>query len=477
MTLRELKTNVQAHIGKSDLGAVFDLLSGQLDPSGAPFQDLIQLSSRYHRTLNDDHRGVIAREDAILEYSRIAQALIHLVGGLAEKDLGQGGALTDPQSTLPASKSKGILEDEGEARSIGPTGHNHLLVIAIDNYVHCPRLNNCVKDAKDFAHLLWERYQFDETHTYFLLDAEATRRQILTTIKDLRHKIGEQDNLLIYYSGHGQTVDGVGYWIPIEAASDNEADFVSTPDLKTRLDAIPSFHTFLIADACFAGSLFLSYKDTPSAAGEDKRSRWGLAASHSREKALDGDPGENSPFAARLLKNLRNNTGALGIQTLAAKLIDEVFTTSEGKQTPVFKPLNVKGDDSGQFVFHLKASSAAQRPKDAAIPTDGISNPPPQRIPIPQDSSAELLARLKVEVQAHIGQSELQRAFDQVEDHIAKNRATYNTFLLIKSRFSAWKGENMAGSQYEENKLVGRAAISRALLDFLNMLREQDIIK
>lgn len=96
MTLRELKTNVQAHIGKSDLGAVFDLLSGQLDPSGAPFQDLIQLSSRYHRTLNDDHNGVTAREAANLEYSRIAQALLHLVGGLAEKDLGQGGALTDP---------------------------------------------------------------------------------------------------------------------------------------------------------------------------------------------------------------------------------------------------------------------------------------------------------------------------------------------------------------------------------------------
>ena len=251
---------------------------------------------------------------------------------------------------MPSNQEKGI--DIPKAK--GPTGNNHLLVIAIDDYAHCPKLSNCVKDAKDFAQLLWERYQFDEAHTYFLLDQAATRPNILNTIRDLRMQVKEADSLVIYYSGHGQTVDDVGYWIPVDAAPDSEVDFVSTLELKPRLDAINSFHTFLIADACFSGALFLQFKDTPVAAGEDKRSRWGLAASHSREKALDGTPGENSPFSERLLKNLRNNTESLGIQKLAGKLIDEVFVTSDRKQTPVFKPLNVKGDDSGQFVFKLR---------------------------------------------------------------------------------------------------------------------------
>jgi outer membrane protein assembly factor BamD (BamD/ComL family) len=51
---------------------------------------------------------------------------------------------------------------------------------------------------------------------------------------------------------------------------------------------------------------------------------------------------------------------SLGIQKLAGRLIDEVYVTSERRQTPVFKPLNVKGDDSGQFVFRLKQADEAR---------------------------------------------------------------------------------------------------------------------
>ncbi len=255
---------------------------------------------------------------------------------------------------MPNNQEKGIFTPAEGGPEVGPTGNNHLLVIAIDEYVHCPKLRNCVKDAKEFAELLWERYRFDREHTCFLLNGEATRPNILNTIRDLRTKVKECDSLVIYYSGHGQTVDEVGYWIPVDAAADSEVDFVSTLELKPRLDAINSFHTFLIADACFSGALFLQFKDTPVAAGEEKRSRWGLAASHSREKALDGTPGENSPFAERLLKNLRHNTESLGIQKLAVTLIDEVYVTSGQRQTPVFKNLNVKGDELGQFVFKLR---------------------------------------------------------------------------------------------------------------------------
>ncbi len=172
----------------------------------------------------------------------------------------------------------------------------------------------------------------------------------------MKDKVKPNDNLVIYFSSHGETVDDVGYWIPVEAHPDRDDEFVSTYDLKSRLDAINSFHTFVIADACFSGSLFLSYKDLSAAGYETKRSRWGLAASHSRERALDGTPGENSPFAAKLLKNLRENRENLGVQKLAAAVIEEVEAMTKKKQTPVFKPLDVKGDDSGQFVFRVKTS-------------------------------------------------------------------------------------------------------------------------
>ena len=100
-----------------------------------------------------------------------------------------------------------------------------------------------------------------------------------------------------------------------------------------RLDAIDSFHTFAVVDACFSGALFTTYKSvTPGY--ENKRSRWGLAASHSRERALDGTARENSPFAATLLHQLRGSRDNLPVQDLAAAVIRQVEQATQGRQLP-----------------------------------------------------------------------------------------------------------------------------------------------
>ncbi|MCO6490320.1 MAG: caspase family protein [Phaeodactylibacter sp.] len=91
--------------------------------------------------------------------------------------------------------------------------------IAIDEYAHCPKLNNCVKDAREFIEVLTARYQFEPENTITLFNAEATRPQILAGLKKLKSQVGPQDNLMIYFSGHGETEDNVGYWPPATAAS------------------------------------------------------------------------------------------------------------------------------------------------------------------------------------------------------------------------------------------------------------------
>ncbi|MCB9054185.1 MAG: caspase family protein, partial [Lewinellaceae bacterium] len=251
--------------------------------------------------------------------------------------------------------TRGInIESLEAADSRGPSGANHLLVIAIDEYEHCPVLNNCLQDALGFIEILKERYDFSDEHILTLYNKEATRANIHARLKELKKRVQPEDSLLIYFSGHGETEDNVGYWVPVEAHPDREWEFVSTNDIKSRLDAINSFHTFVIVDACFSGALFASYRSV-KAGNENRRSRLGLAASHSRERALDGTAGENSPFSQNLLRKLRENTGLLSAHKLAAELIEEVHAATRGKQTPVFKPLDVKGDDSGQFVFRLKA--------------------------------------------------------------------------------------------------------------------------
>ena len=272
-----------------------------------------------------------------------------------------------------ATQNKGTGFDHEAASP--PRGKNYLLVIAIDEYVHCHKLSNCVKDAQDLIEVLTTKYQFEASQILTLFNEEATRPNIHTQFKALKGQVNPEDNLLVYFSGHGETEDNVGYWVPANAHPQREWEYFSTDEIKRRLEAINSFHTFVIVDACFSGSLFSSYKSaTPGY--ETKRSRWGLAASHSRERALDGTPGENSPFATTLLHQLKGSQENLSIQELAATIIRRVGEATEGRQTPVFKPLNVKGDDAGQYVFRLRQATPAWQNAWAAIerlPEENIS--------------------------------------------------------------------------------------------------------
>lgn len=233
------------------------------------------------------------------------------------------------------------------------SGKNFLLVIAINDYHYCPKLNNCIRDAQGFVKVLTERYYFDEENFYSLYNADATKENIHIRLGELKKKIRPEDNLIIYFSGHGETKDQVGFWVPIEAHPDKDWEFISTHDIKSKLNVINSFHTFVIVDACFSGSLFVNYRSVKFG-DETKKSRLGLSASHSGERALDGTPGQHSPFAQVLLKKLKENQENLSVNDLASEVIKEVKRITQQKQTPVFRALDLSGDDLGQFIFRIK---------------------------------------------------------------------------------------------------------------------------
>ena len=80
-----------------------------------------------------------------------------------------------------------------------PDGTNHLLVIAIDEYVHCPELHNCLADAKGFIEVLKERYNFEDKNIRTLFNKEATRANIHAQLKELKTRVQPQDSVLIYF--------------------------------------------------------------------------------------------------------------------------------------------------------------------------------------------------------------------------------------------------------------------------------------
>ncbi len=96
------------------------------------------------------------------------------------------------------------------------------------------------------ADVLKKSYMFNDIYT--MTNEEATRKNILDKLDWLSKHLTKDDNLLIFYSGHGQynKILNKGFWVPSDATSNSVADYISNSDLKTFIGGIPSKHTLLI---------------------------------------------------------------------------------------------------------------------------------------------------------------------------------------------------------------------------------------
>ncbi len=230
-------------------------------------------------------------------------------------------------------------------------GKNYLLLIGVNQYEHWGSLNNAVKDCQDISEVLTKEYQFDPEHVITLYNHKATRENILETLESLQDVIGVNDNLLIYYAGHGYYDEGskLGYWVPVNARQEKIPDYIRNSTIHDYLKTIRSKHILLIADACYAGSLFVT---RGGRLDENEKSRWAFT-SGAIEKVWDGEPGQNSPFASYLINELKSNRD---VKLYADDLMQKVKIKVERntRQTPIGNPLSLVGDEGGIFVFYRK---------------------------------------------------------------------------------------------------------------------------
>ncbi|MBK8653007.1 MAG: caspase family protein [Haliscomenobacter sp.] len=324
------------------------------------------------------------------------------------------------------------------------TGRNFLFAIAIDRYRYCSSLSNCVRDAEKLVQILTTKYRFEPDQAYFLYDENATRANILSRLREFKQKVQPNDNLVIYFSGHGEVRNNVGYFIPVEAHPDRDDEFVSAYDLKSRLDEINSFHTFVIVNADFSGSLFLSYRGLLSA-GETKRSRWGLSACSSRESIFDGPPGEGGPFASALIKILDQSEVSLSAEALARAVIEEVQSITKMGQTPTFRPLNVKGDDGGMFVFHLQL-----------------------------DESSDWVTAIKKRIKDEFVNG-LDDTFNMIFKYVREESTIYSDFRVLQANNKRAAKDYSVGVITYEQYEAKNSEIARSILHQLDGLKEEDI--
>ena len=243
------------------------------------------------------------------------------------------------------------LTNSSKTRS-RPRRKNYLLAIGIDKYLSVGKLSNAVRDAQMVSELLAERYGFEDRQMLF--DKEATRQGIRKALKQQIKRVGAQDNLVIYFSGHGHYDEELddAYWVPVDARFGDDTDYISYEYIIKCLANIKAHHIFLIVDSCYSGAIMVRDQFNPEERLEKDPSRWMLASGRN-EVVPDGISGKNSPFATELLDVLTRYSEE-GISVF--QLVDKVTTavTHESFQTPIGRPLFQVGDKGGMFILRAK---------------------------------------------------------------------------------------------------------------------------
>jgi Caspase domain len=255
---------------------------------------------------------------------------------------------------LPASASGAPapvrLSAAVPAGGVRDFGAYHALVIGINDYRAVAPLKTAVNDARTVADLLQKEYGFKTT-----LLVDATRNQILDAFDDLRRRLTEKDNLLIYYAGHGHldTDSDRGFWLPVDADANRRANWLSNSDIADVVRATRAKHVLVVADSCYAGTLTRSL--TIQLSGLDdltrlaqKRARTALV-SGGLEPVEDAGGGGHSVFARAFLDGLLANTGAVETSQIFSSMRRQVLTRAS--QTPQYGDIRQTGHEGGDFIF------------------------------------------------------------------------------------------------------------------------------
>ncbi|MEM7232609.1 MAG: PDZ domain-containing protein [Planctomycetota bacterium] len=247
--------------------------------------------------------------------------------------------------------TEGGIAGQVDGKSVN-LGTYHALLIGINKYQHtdfAPELRTAVRDVKTVRRVLSRQYGFE--HVRLLCDENATKEGILEALSSYR-KLGKNDNLLIYFAGHGhldkQTDDG--FWIPVDG-SRRESSWISVAEIQRQVKNLRSQHVLLISDSCFSGSLtraIVKNYDDRYLREVNRKNSYQVMSSGGLETVSDAGRHGLSPFAYHFVSYLEKLDQPYVITT---KLFVDVqpSISRSAEQTPRLARLAF--DEQGEFVF------------------------------------------------------------------------------------------------------------------------------
>ncbi len=247
-------------------------------------------------------------------------------------------------------------------------GRYNALIISNQNYKTLSPLKTPHADADALAKLLRSDYGFKVT-----MLRDTNRAGTLDALDQLVEKLTPNDNLLIFYAGHGHldSATGEGYWLPVTASPKRRSEWISNSDITDTLRATVAKHVLVISDSCFSGTLSRSAAAGLNV-GSDKRDYYKKLATRASRTALssgglepvdDGGSSGHSVFAGALISALRrNNEPILEAESLYTQIKRPVALNSSAIQKPQYSDVRATGHDEGDFLFAKRNIRYAEKP-------------------------------------------------------------------------------------------------------------------
>lgn len=282
-----------------------------------------------------------------------------------------------------------------------------------------------------------------------IVKKDLTRGKIIDLIEDYKSKLSENDNLLIYYAGHGYLRSDGGYWIGVNGKKKSRSDwlkYTTISDLIDRQSGMKAKHVIVISDSCYSGAAYRNKNDFPRKDIKETEFQWIkrivttptriIITSGGNQPVVDKlGNSEHSIFAEELLNKLNSVVTKNGIiigQDLHRLISPEVHYRTKrvlgDAQSPEYKKIPGTGDLGGDFLFR---STNSYLPEEEIVQSDPFSALTTRGEAKDKIRSSRMSAIKSKAVRAIIFDSHIYEPGDTIQIRILTNSSKVRSFALF----------------------------------------------
>lgn len=253
------------------------------------------------------HNGGRAVRDVSADGGATQEQTTALLPGINKVQL---RAYDKGQQTYAESRLVEVLHTTTSDQEDKSKPNVYILAVGVNDYgPKIVGLRYAVPDAKSVADAIKAARPntYGNTTVYELFDKNASTTAVIKALGDIGQHATANDTVLIYFSGHGEVLDGRYYFITNSTKTVDEVTTTALSEaaLLNALAGIKSNNTMLFLDTCHAGGFSLDA--TGKIAHES--GRYILAAASTEQEALDSYDDRNGVFATAMLRVIKGQAG------------------------------------------------------------------------------------------------------------------------------------------------------------------------